>query len=149
MQRIKVGKRFTIVDDDFDKDSFKKEYTLYINNTGYVMTCRRGTNDRIFLHRLILGLNKRDGNIVDHINRNRRDNRKENLRIVDYRANAANRKSFSKFRNINKNRKGGFDVNLFFDGKWYYGGYFKKFNEARKSANELRKRLHGEYYVAS
>ena len=36
----------------------------------------------LYLHRHILGLTKGDGKIGDHVNRDRLDNRRENLRVV-------------------------------------------------------------------
>jgi hypothetical protein len=44
----------------------------------------------VLLHRFILQLTKGDGTIVDHINENTLDNRKENLRLVSKRGNALN-----------------------------------------------------------
>jgi hypothetical protein len=43
----------------------------------------------VLMHRLIMGA--KDGEIVDHINNNSLDNRKENLRIVTHRENQLNR----------------------------------------------------------
>lgn len=75
---------------------------------------------RIRLHRFVLGLD--DWNInneVDHINRNRADNRKSNLRIVNRSDNNKNRnKSCSKVVNMNND-------SVYFDKKRnrYYGRY--------------------------
>lgn len=75
---------------------------------------------RIRLHRFVLSLD--DWNInneVDHINRNRADNRKSNLRIVNRSDNNKNRnKSCSKAVNMNND-------NVYFDKKrnCYYGRY--------------------------
>ena len=44
-----------------------------------------------YLHRLVLGLIKGDGTICDHVNRNRLDNRRANLRVVTAAGNAQNR----------------------------------------------------------
>ena len=45
----------------------------------------------VTLHRMLLGLRFGDGRLVDHINRNRLDNRRENLRIVTASENCQNR----------------------------------------------------------
>ena len=58
-----------------------------VSEQGYVVNRRGGKNTR--LHREIL--NAKDGDIVDHINRNKLDNRKENLRFVSWDESAANR----------------------------------------------------------
>lgn len=60
-----------------------------------------------FLHRLIIGA--KQGQIVDHINRDRLDNRLENLRIVDAKMNALNRGargSSSKYKGVAKHKNG-------------------------------------------
>ena len=51
------------------------------------------TNRREKLHRYTLGLRKHDGKICDHINRNKLDNRRENLRIVTFTESNMNRAS--------------------------------------------------------
>lgn len=60
-----------------------------------------------FMHRIIIGA--KPGQIVDHINRDRLDNRLENLRIVDLRLNALNRGargSSSKYKGVAKHKNG-------------------------------------------
>jgi hypothetical protein len=59
------------------------------------------------MHRLIIGA--KPGQIVDHINRDRLDNRLENLRIVDASLNALNRGargSSSKYKGVAKHKNG-------------------------------------------
>ena len=57
-------------------------------------------NQRILLHRLIMSDNLNNNHQIDHINHNRYDNRKQNLRVVNNSQNTMN-------RNIFKNNKSG------------------------------------------
>jgi len=77
-----------LVDDaDFDRVS---QYTWSCLNGGSAQA-RIGTI-RVQMHRFILGLNDYDGKVVvDHINHNRLDNRRCNLRIVTHSQNCGNK----------------------------------------------------------
>lgn len=76
--------------DDWDKI---KEYkwSLTMKHSPYIFNRKRGrTPIHIYIHRLILGLEYGDEKIGDHINGDTLDNRKENLRIVNYSQNGMN-----------------------------------------------------------
>lgn len=80
------GTQFYFDIEDYDKI---KDYYWY-NNHGYVGT-RKYRNNRfeyIYMHRLIM--NAEPDDIVDHINRNKLDNRKLNLRTTNDSGNAMN-----------------------------------------------------------
>lgn len=83
------GSIHTVIVDDEDY-FLLEEHSWHIHQTGYA--CRTVVNgdkwDKIFLHREILKTT--DGFDTDHINRNRLDNRKENLRIVSRKKNKEN-----------------------------------------------------------
>ena len=80
---------YAIVDsDDYDHlMQWKWYYTTY----GYV-TNRKANSECELMHRMVMGLVKNDGKVLDHINRTRKDNRKTNLRICTRAENARNTK---------------------------------------------------------
>ena len=77
---------------------------------GYAVRCERrnGRPENIKLHREVLGLKRGDGAEVDHINRDRLDCRRTNLRVVLPGQNAQNRSSnrqaSSRFRGVSYHR---------------------------------------------
>jgi HNH endonuclease len=84
------GEHVILLDsEDYDRVA---QYTWCVIRRGRLFHAMRKVNhfNTVFMHRYILGLKFRDGKIVDHINGNGLDNRKENLRIVSPRDNALN-----------------------------------------------------------
>ena len=91
MKEIKLsGKRgkgsTTIVDDDIFTEY--SHLTWYLSDQGYAIGWYKGGKYR--LHRLIMKAPK--GMVVDHLNHNKLDNRKKNLRVCTQRQNSQNRK---------------------------------------------------------
>lgn len=70
-----------------------RKYRWSLDGSGYVTSTSspHGVVSKQLLHRHILGCVKGDGKVVDHINRNKLDNRRANLRIGDNALNAGNR----------------------------------------------------------
>jgi hypothetical protein len=72
-------------------------YHWTINSKGYVFsikTTKREKIKKILLHRLLCNLNSyeiEDGLVVDHLNHNRHDNRKQNLKVCTSSENGKNR----------------------------------------------------------
>ena len=87
-----------------DKDDYEKvsKYYWRLNDSGYAIHIF-ADGSSIRLHRLILDLNddSKDNIVVDHINRNKLDNRKLNLRETTQHKNSFN-------NNIGKNNKTGY-----------------------------------------
>ena len=84
----------------FDSEDYEKikDFCWWENNWGYLYTTKPNTNRRtnMLLHRYILDYDGKKE--VDHKNRNRKDNRKSNLRIVASEDN--NRNMSISFDNI-------------------------------------------------
>lgn len=87
--------KFAIVDDeDYERLSQHKWFAMKDTNTFYV--ARYDTEFKMIqMHRELLGLKKYEKRIVDHINRNGLDNRKNNLRIVNISLNSYNKRMLS------------------------------------------------------
>ncbi len=105
----KCGKS-VIVDDDLDLSLFtpmavKRGPRLFLNIGGYAVVWSRADKKTVLLHRLILGVPA--GQQLDHINGNRLDNRRTNLRIATQAQNLRNRAvkgyGFDKRKNAAKN----------------------------------------------
>lgn len=101
MKKIALsGKRgcgkFALVDDNLYHDLNKRNW--YISVNAYATTSIKRVN--VYMHRLIT--NAKKGDIVDHINRDELDNRKENLRIVTQSENTRNSKISKKNKSGHK-----------------------------------------------
>ncbi len=135
--------KFAIIDaGDFDLIS---KYKWYCNKDGYALTTTGSTGTR--MHRLILGANKKE--ICDHVNLNKLDNRKSNLRICTQKENLRNR---SKNKNNSSKFKGVFwhstakkwMVQIYAD-KFIYLGLFTNKKKAAFAYNIAAKIYHGEF----
>ncbi len=85
------------------------KYNWHINKRGYIRTQTpriNGVQKKIMLHRLVSKAKPKQ--IVDHINRIKTDNRRENLRIVESLINCLNRipkvNGTSKFKGVTKKK---------------------------------------------
>lgn len=92
------------------------------------------------MHRLIVGLATGEGHQVDHINGDRLDNRRQNLRICDVSSNKANCEAYSNnksgFKGVYKDGKK-YTAQIRVAGKIHYLGSFEdpvKASEAYKRA---------------
>jgi len=104
--------------------------------------------ERKYLHALIVGTPK--GLFTDHVNGDRLDNRKENLRICTAYQNSLNKKGYnnvtSKYKGVYKHTQYNRWVSqIKYKGTVYSLGCFKTPEEAALTYNEKAKELHGEY----
>jgi hypothetical protein len=140
MKKLKLtkGKEAIIDDIDFERVSQRK---WSFHHTGYVV----GGYPQVRLHRFIL--NAKKGEYVDHINMDKLDNRRENLRLCTPAQNQYNqlpKRKIPKCIYWREARKA-WIVRITADGKRHWVGYFKNFDEAKKEYEKAVIRLHGEF----
>jgi hypothetical protein len=117
---------------------------------GYVGFSRRIKGRTIYykLHRLILEVED-EKVFVDHINRDRFDNRKCNLRIATRSENSRNmskqKLTKHKYKGIRITNSGKFECTIFVNGKPIYLGCFLTELEAVKVYDENAALYHGEF----
>lgn len=133
MKTIKLtqGKIAIIDDNDFEKVN---KWKWSFHHSGYVV---RG-KPQISLHRFVMKAKK--GQFVDHINRNRLDNRKENLRFCNRRQNQFN--SLGEDGIHWRGDREAWIVRMMVNGRKKYIGYYK----TKKLAEEARKQSSLKYH---
>jgi len=100
------------------------------------------------LHRVILDVVDRSL-VVDHINGNGLDNRRENLRVCTQKENCRNRRKHkvgtSKYKGVSMRTNGMYRSRIRKDGKLYHLGDFSTEQEAAEAYNEMADYLFGEF----
>ena len=131
---IKIKSKDVLIDkEDYEK---VKKYKFNIDNNGYVVNWKVGK-----LHRFILGDN-RENMVIDHINGNKLDNRKCNLRFATIRQNMWNSKCKGY---CYEKRAKKWKVYLTYKGKVFHFGYFKSEEEAINKRKEVEREFFGEF----
>jgi hypothetical protein len=97
--------------------------------------------ETILMHRLIM--QPRLGMVVDHIDGNGLNNRRDNLRVCTPKENILNRRNASSEGVYLDGCR--WRAQIGFDGKRYTVGSFKNRKEAQKARNWAARRLRGEF----
>jgi hypothetical protein len=102
------------------------------------------------MHRIILGLSRYDKRVIDHINGNKLDNRKENLRICTQAQNAMNARraitNKSGFKGVSWDKqRGKWKAYLSIKNKQKLLGRFIDKVNAAKAYNKAAKYYRGEF----
>lgn len=137
MKEIYLGKgKVALVDDD-DYEMLSK-FTWRVSGEGQYAVAT------IFMHRLVMG--HEPDKYVDHINRQRLDNRKQNLRWATKAQNNANRGVYSKtgYRGV-KEKSDGFYAFISKHGNMMRFGPFQTIEEAADAYDVAAVEIHGEY----
>ena len=113
-----------------------------LNSGGYAVA--KDNKEHVLMHRLILGLEAGDSLEGDHINGERLDNRRENLRAVTDKQQMQNKKPWGKTGHRNvffDEKKKLYRVIVIIDGERHYGGRHKLIEDAVASARALREKI--------
>lgn len=117
---------------------------------GYLMVYEPATKRTTGIHRIVMfrtsGRWSSQEQPCDHVNRDKLDNRRENLRIVSRKQNALNKSHRRKYRG--SYFVGGFwEATILVDGKKKSLGRFKTEVEAAMAFNNAAKVVYGEFAV--
>ena len=137
--------------DDADWDLVRR-YTWHIDAKGYLLAYNKGSGDSrvIRMHRLILGVLDSPQWIVDHKNRNKRDNRRDNIRVCSPSQSCMNRGVFKNSKSGVRGvrflkRLGKWDARITVGGKTVWLGAFANADEASAARCAAERRLFAEF----
>lgn len=146
-----INRKILVDKEDFEKIDKENRY-ITINSGGYAYMTKY--SEEIFIHRFLMELpNAYDDEtrlIVDHINGDKLDNRKSNLRIIKKEINPINCKTYKNntsgvkgvawMKRLNK-----WQVSIQINKMGIYLGVYSDFNEAVKVRKEAELKYFGEY----
>lgn len=120
-----------------------KQYSFRTHNNGYISTCEKGKTR--YLHQIVYGEIK-DGFEIDHINRNKLDNRKNNLRQCKHIDNTHNRLKENKYNQqgitkLKRLKSKPYHVRV---GNKHIG-YYATIEEATEARIKAEKEIYKEY----
>lgn len=118
----------------------------YCNGTGYIR-CTKKKFEYRFLHRFILNI---FGFVIDHINDQRFDARKINLRQITTGINQQRKSKYgknpsSKYKGVYVGKDGKFKVSFYFNGKHRHLGTFSNEINAAQAYNNEAIKFYGEH----
>lgn len=122
----------------------------YCDKDGYLVSCYYYNGARRFVrfHRIVVGAKPQE--IVDHINGNRADNRKANLRCCSRAENSRNRKVSSTNKSgvtgvFYDSERGKWSANIIFNAKRIYLGRFESKEDAVRARLAKEQELYKEF----
>jgi hypothetical protein len=142
--------------DDKDKDLAGLNWHAHKGKGDYYYAVHRegtGARERLWLHnevmQRVLGRLLYPHELVDHINRDKLDNRRGNLRVATRSQNEANKakgsRGTSRYKGVTRTRNGKWKAEITVDGYRIYLGVFKKEKDAAVAYNEAALNCYQEY----
>lgn len=129
---------------------FVSDYNWYLSTRGYACTTINGKKKR--MHRVIMS--PPDHLQIDHINRNKLDNTRKNLRVCTQKENARNRpiskSNTSGFKGVHlepRNKYSKWRAGIYLNGIHVHIGSFRTKEEAAKAYNDTAIRHFGDFAV--
>ena len=148
MKKIKLTKGYEAIVDDKDFD-FLNQWKWYFAH-GYAVRTQNNYPNKPFqvrMHRIILGTP--EGMDSDHINRDRLDNRRSNLRICNRSQNISNtflRSNKSGYKGVEWHKASQkWQARIRFYGKRLQLGVFKTALSAHRAYNKAARKYHGKF----
>lgn len=145
MKEIQLTKGKVALVDDEDYEYLMQNSWCY-QNPGYA--ARRRNKTIQLMHRIIMKAKK--GEQVDHIDGNRLNNQRDNLRLVNNSQNSMNRSlqgnNTSGYKGVSWSKeKRKWHSYITKNGKRTHIGYYACKHEAAKEHNKMALKVHGEY----
>lgn len=149
MKTIKTSFGVDILVDEKDYEELSKYCWTFDRSTGYAVRVVKvdGRYERIYLHRVILGLSFRDGRFGDHRNGVKTDNRRDNLRISTRAQNNQNMRShlgISGLKGVHKSKKN-WAASIGYKGRKVHLGVFTTKELASEFREMAADMLHGDF----
>ena len=145
------GRQFGILIDLEDKE-LVEQYTWHVNRPddagAHIVTRLPRSEDpsdrKVYLHRLVV--DAPTGVVVDHINQNRLDNRKSNLRFCSIKENVRNQKVHvgRRFKGVSHSRHH-WRAYITVDYKAKHLGVFATQEEAARAYDRAAMQMHGAF----
>ena len=146
MAKVKLTKnKYALVDDE--NFEWLNQFKWHLSSSGYAVRKigPAGKQRNIYMHRIVLKCpNNKE---TDHINRNRIDNQRTNLRIASRSQNASNRECprSSDYRGIQHRTVNSWRATIRINGKSFSLGHFASSKLAALAYDRAAKKYFGEF----